>query len=189
MRCAYIGRGAIGFGMSLLHPDKEHSCNWSLEHLHCPPYSALLDIGDSGNTDISLYLEAGGKDGDILERSNIEELRRNIYAEMKRHNEKLQSQQPPYVELVLADGGIDFDKSCTETLAASLLLSQVAAMLQNICAGGTFVMKFFSNHEVRIYATLCCVELIFFHDISRLAALIFSCLFHVYSAKLYSLNL
>lgn len=130
--------------MSLRHAgDSDNWCNWNIGHLHQPPFSALLDVSDSTEPDIALYIDAGGGDGDILCRGNVEQLHKDVSKVLQRR------QLGAYVDLVTADGGMDFDKSHTEQSASGLLWGQVAAMIQSINAGGTFIVKFFSNHEVR----------------------------------------
>jgi hypothetical protein len=163
MRCAYLGLNAIGFGISLFHTNEtDHPCNWNLSHLDRPPYSALMKVTeDPNNADIALFLEAGGNSGDILMRTNVDQLRRNVISVLRRqvHGDNVANIKnvvedmaidcTTLVELVVADGGIDFEKSSIEPLAIPLLLCQLIAMLENIRAGGTFVLKFFSNHKVR----------------------------------------
>ena len=145
LRCLSMGIRALGFGMTLSHPAHDHSCNWNLDHLDVPPLCALMNVEDSGDPDVSLYLLSGGGTGNILTRDNVDSLRADVAAVLRKR-----ACRPPeqLVAVVTADGGTDFDKSNTEELATPLIFCQVIAMIQNIRPGGSFILKYFSCHKV-----------------------------------------
>jgi 23S rRNA U2552 (ribose-2'-O)-methylase RlmE/FtsJ len=183
MMLTYSSR-ARGFGMSLLvdpqlAPARHSSCNWDLCHLteycgatviraHATHHADAVvynttapctAVGGLGTDCMFAIVDGIRGDGDLYKLENIEELRRQLSST---------SQETVYVDVVVADGGVETSEnvaganrehgassrvdnagtSIQEPENFRLVLCQVYAMISTLREGGHFMLKLFDCCQV-----------------------------------------
>jgi cap1 methyltransferase len=124
-----------GYGMSLLGANEHGSGTaWKLDHISNWNYDG------SFHTEYKISSGVDGT-GDIYKWENVKQLGMEVQVDLQACG----MQQNAKVHLVVADGGFDAqrDSECQEGLSQKLVLSEMAAGIQLLDTGGTFLVKMF----------------------------------------------
>jgi len=124
-----------GYGMSLLGTNEHgNGTFWKLKDI------SEWNWNGTFHTKYTICTGVDGT-GDIYKWDNVRQLRSNIQSDFLSNGMHGSSK----VQLVVADGGFDAqrDSECQEGLAQKLVLSEMAAAVDLLDVGGTFVIKMF----------------------------------------------